>query len=240
MVAWQHGVSSGRHVTGRSRAHRAAAAALLPCLLRFRRASVAGRRARGPRLQDGRRRAAYAHRHEFRRRARPAMVPAARARTGWSIDLPDTGFVLDPKELKPRGLVAGVRYGNLGERHFAADPDRQGAVHRRALRGPAQRGRRRLPADRRPVGGVRQGIRRGAGDPGRNDRLDAPRRKGDRRRQAGAARRAASPSSSIPAMAASTAAPRGLSGTVEKDVTLHFATRTARPARARTAATRSS
>ena len=31
------------------------------------------------------------------------------------IDLPETRLVLDPRELKPRGLVAGVRYGNLDE-----------------------------------------------------------------------------------------------------------------------------
>ncbi len=31
------------------------------------------------------------------------------------IDLPETRLVLDPKELKPRGLVEGVRYGNLDE-----------------------------------------------------------------------------------------------------------------------------
>lgn len=31
------------------------------------------------------------------------------------IDLPETSFRLDPRELKPHGLVAGVRYGNLGE-----------------------------------------------------------------------------------------------------------------------------
>jgi N-acetylmuramoyl-L-alanine amidase len=32
-----------------------------------------------------------------------------------AIDLPETAFAIDPKELKPRGLISGVRYGNLGE-----------------------------------------------------------------------------------------------------------------------------
>ena len=31
------------------------------------------------------------------------------------IDLPETGFAIDPRDLKARGLVKGVRYGHLGE-----------------------------------------------------------------------------------------------------------------------------
>ena len=47
------------------------------------------------------------------------------------IDLPQTAFVVQPKSLKPRGLVRNVRYGALNEGHVAADSDGEGAVRRR-------------------------------------------------------------------------------------------------------------
>ena len=230
----QAGLKAGR------RAHRGAGG--WPCcslLLRLRRAASLARQARGPRLQDGRRCAAHAHRH--------AISTASRIRNGSCcarphrlvIDLPETRLRPRPEGAQAArpGRGRSLRRSRRGRRR--ADPDRQGAVHRRALRRAAQREGAGLPAGRRPVGGLRQGVRRGAVDPGRDDRLDAADAQG-RPRSASRRPTTASPSSSIPAMAASTAAPRAPSGTVEKDVTLAFATRTARPARARTAATRSS
>jgi N-acetylmuramoyl-L-alanine amidase len=33
------------------------------------------------------------------------------------VDLPETNFAIDPRELEPRGLITAVRYGNLGAGH---------------------------------------------------------------------------------------------------------------------------
>lgn len=33
------------------------------------------------------------------------------------VDMPETSFSFDPRELEARGIIAGVRYGNLGEGH---------------------------------------------------------------------------------------------------------------------------
>ena len=48
------------------------------------------------------------------------------------IDFAETEMTADPRELKARGMIEDVRFGNVGEGTLAADPGRQGTVRGRA------------------------------------------------------------------------------------------------------------
>ena len=131
-------------------------------------------------------------------------------RTGWSSTCRKRRFLVEPKSLKARGLITQRALRRLERGHVAADPDRQGAVRGRPGRRDRQRGRARASGWSSNLGLVGSQVRAGARRPGRDHRLDGLRR----RRATGSAkagrpiRPSASPWSSIPVMAASTAAPR--------------------------------
>ena len=145
------------------------------------------------------------------------MVPAARPAPAGHRPAARPSFAIEPKALKARGLVTQRPLRRARRGHVAADPDGEGAVRRRQARRAAPTRTRtgyRLVAD--ISASSERKFDAGAGRPGADDRLDRVDAEGRPLGKPAAAPASGSPSSSTPAMAASTAAPKGSNGTVEK------------------------
>ena len=140
------------------------------------------------------------------------------------IDLPQTAFVVEPKALKARGLISNVRYGALNEGASRLILTAKGPFAVDKVDVIANEDGQGLPAGRRYLRIVGPQVRPGAGRSGADHRLDRLDAEGRPRRQAGRSIRAsASPWSSTPAMAASTAAPKAATARSRRTITLAFA-----------------
>ena len=115
---------------------------------------------------------------QFRPRARPKWFLLRGPQPAGHRPAAKPNSPIDAKELKARGLVRSVRYGDARRGHIAADPDRQGAVRRRQARRAQERGRQRLPLAVDMSAASRPRVRRSACRPGADHRLDGVDRQG--------------------------------------------------------------